>query len=87
VLAQLAIPLPGGGEVELGVGGGPLIAALVLGTVSRTGPFTWQIPHAANLTIRQLGVLLFLGGVGIRSGATFADAVGTGSGCSSPSPE
>jgi putative transport protein len=80
VLAQVAIPLPGGGEVELGVGGGPLIAALVLGTVSRTGPFTWQIPHAANLTIRQLGVLLFLGGVGIRSGATFADAVGTGVG-------
>ena len=34
VLAQVAIPLPGGGEIELGVGGGPLIAALVLGTVS-----------------------------------------------------
>ena len=80
LLAQLTIPLPGGGEVELGVGGGPLIVALVLGTVSRTGPFTWQIPHAANLTIRQLGVSLFLGGVGIRSGATFADAVGTGLG-------
>ena len=77
LLAQLAIPLPGGGQIELGVGGGPLIAALVLGTLSRTGPFTWQIPHAANLTIRQLGVSLFLGGVGIRSGATFADAVGT----------
>ena len=73
----MAIPFPGGGEIELGVGGGPLIAALVLGTLSRTGPFTWQIPHAANLTIRQLGVSLFLGGVGIRSGATFADAVGT----------
>jgi putative transport protein len=77
LLAQLTIPLPGGGAIELGVGGGPLIAALVLGTLSRTGPFTWQIPHAANLTIRQLGVSLFLGGVGIRSGATFADAVGT----------
>jgi len=77
LLAQLTIPLPGGGGIELGVGGGPLIVALILGTVSRTGPFTWQIPHAANLTIRQLGVLLFLGGVGIRSGATFADAAGT----------
>ena len=77
LLAQLTIPLPGGGEIALGVGGGPLIAALVLGTLSRTGPFTWQIPHAANLTIRQLGVSLFLGGVGIRSGATFADAAGT----------
>jgi putative transport protein len=80
LLAQVAIPLPGGGEIALGVGGGPLIAALVLGTISRTGPFTWQIPHAANLTIRQLGVLLFLGGVGIRSGGTFADALGTGVG-------
>lgn len=80
LLAQLTIPLPGGGEVELGVGGGPLIVALVLGTVGHTGPFTWQIPYAANMTIRQLGVLLFLGGVGIRSGATFADAAGTGVG-------
>ena len=33
LLAQLTIPLPGGGEIELGVGGGPLIAALVLGTI------------------------------------------------------
>lgn len=77
LLAQVTIPIPGGGEIELGVGGGPLIIALVLGTLGRTGPFTWQIPYAANLTIRQLGVSLFLGGVGIRSGATFADAVGT----------
>lgn len=80
LLAQVTIPLPGGGEIELGVGGGPLIVALILGTIGRSGPFTWQIPYAANLTIRQLGVSLFLGGVGIRSGATFADAVGTGVG-------
>ena len=80
LLAQVAIPIPGGGQVELGVGGGPLIVALVLGTLGRTGPFTWQIPYAANLTIRQLGVLLFLGGVGIRSGGTFAEAAGTGVG-------
>jgi len=78
--AQIAVPLPGGGQVLLGLGGGPLIVALVLGTRHRTGPFTWQIPYAANLTIRQLGVSLFLGGVGIRSGATFADSVGTGVG-------
>jgi putative transport protein len=80
LLAQVTIPFPGGGGIQLGIGGGPLIVALVLGTLSRTGPVTWQIPHAANLTIRQLGVSLFLGGVGIRSGATFADALGTGVG-------
>lgn len=77
LIGLIAIPLPGGGSVELGVGGGPLIAGLVLGTISRMGRITWQVPHAANLTLRQLGILIFLGSVGIRSGATFADAVGT----------
>lgn len=80
LIGLVAIPLPGGGEIELGVGGGPLIAGLVLGTLSRTGPITWQVPHAANLTLRQLGILVFLAAVGIRSGATFGDAVGTGVG-------
>ena len=73
----VAVPLPGGGTLELGVGGGPLIAGLVLGTLSRTGPITWQIPHAANLALRQLGMLMFLGSIGIRSGAAFEKAAGT----------
>ena len=77
LIGLIAVPLPGGGTVELGVGGGPLIAGLVLGTLSRTGPITWQVPHAANLTLRQLGILVFLGSIGIRSGATFAHAAGT----------
>lgn len=73
----VAVPLPGGGQLELGVGGGPLIAGLVLGTLSRTGPITWQIPHAANLALRQLGMLVFLASIGIRSGAAFEKAAGT----------
>ena len=77
LIGLISIPLPGGGSVQLGVGGGPLIAGLVLGTLSRTGRITWQVPHAANLTLRQLGILIFLASVGIRSGATFADAAGT----------
>lgn len=77
LIGLISIPLPGGGSVELGVGGGPLISGLVLGTFSRIGRITWQVPHAANLTLRQLGILIFLASVGIRSGATFADAVGT----------
>jgi putative transport protein len=80
LLGAIEVPLPGGGVLALGIGGGPLIAGLVLGTVSRTGPITWQVPHAANLTIRQLGILMFLGGVGVNSGATFADSVATGTG-------
>jgi putative transport protein len=45
--------------------------------LSRVGPLTFQIPYAANLILRQLGVLIFLAAAGIGSGSTFADAVGT----------
>jgi putative transport protein len=76
-VGAIAVPLPGGGDVELGAGGGPLVVGLVLGVVSRTGPITWQIPHGANLVLRQLGILLFLACAGLASGSTFADAIGT----------
>jgi putative transport protein len=71
------LPLPGGIDVELGAGGGPLLIGLVLGIVSRTGPITWQIPHGANLVLRQLGILMFLASAGLGSGTTFADSLGT----------
>jgi putative transport protein len=77
LLGTLAVPLPGGTDVELGAGGGPLLVGLGLGVVSRTGPITWQIPHAANLVLRQLGILIFLACAGLASGATFADAIVT----------
>ena len=74
------VPVAGGGDVELGAGGGPLVVGLVLGVVSRTGPVTWQIPHGANLVLRQLGILMFLASAGLASGTTFADTIGTGRG-------
>jgi putative transport protein len=79
-LGLVTIPMPGGGDLALGTGGGPLIAGIVLGAVTRTGPVTWQLPQAANLTLRQLGVLMFLASAGLRSGSTFADAVFTSAG-------
>ncbi len=80
LLGTVDVPLPGGGELELGAGGGPLVVGLCLGALSRTGPITWQIPRAANLVLRQLGILMFLACAGLGSGATFADAIGTRAG-------
>ena len=80
LLGTLNVPLPGGGELELGAGGGPLVVGLCLGAISRTGPITWQIPRAANLVLRQLGIIAFLACAGLGSGATFADAIGTRAG-------
>ncbi len=79
-VGEIPIPLPGGGELHLGAGGGPLVVGLFLGTISRVGPITFQLPHAANLVLRQLGVLLFLAAAGVGSGATFVDAIQTNEG-------
>jgi putative transport protein len=70
-LGLVAIPLPGGLVVHLGLAGGPLVVALILGAFRRTGSMTWTLPHSANQTLRQLGLILFLAGVGTRAGGTF----------------
>ncbi|GAB4096940.1 TrkA C-terminal domain-containing protein [Brachybacterium horti] len=73
VLAGLvAVPLGGGASVALGAAAGPLVVGLVLGRIERTGRLVWTMPNAANLTIRQLGLVLFLACVGLASGHSFA---------------
>ncbi|MEO8258982.1 MAG: aspartate:alanine exchanger family transporter [Acidobacteriota bacterium] len=70
-LGLVPIPLPGGLNLRLGLAGGPLIVALVLGRLGRTGPILWTLPFSANLTLRQLGLILFLAGIGTRAGDDF----------------
>ncbi len=78
VLVGMApIPLPGGSAVRLGLAGGPLLAALVLGNAERTGRINWVIPVSTNLTLRQIGLLLFLAGVGTRAGWDFVQTLQT----------
>lgn len=67
-LGLVPIPLPGGITIELGLAGGPLLVAMVLGALGRTGPLVWGIPYGANLTLRQVGLVLFFAGVGTRNG-------------------
>ncbi len=70
-LGVLSIPF-GAGAIALGSAAGPLVVGLVLGWLDRTGPFVWTIPNAANLTIRQFGLVVFLASVGLASGQAFA---------------
>ena len=71
ILGAIPITLPGGVQFKLGDAGGPLIVALVLSALRRTGPIVWSLPYSANLTLRQLGLVILLAGIGIRSGYTF----------------
>jgi putative transport protein len=68
-LGQIPVPVPGLDQpLRLGAAGGALVAALLLGRLGRTGPFIWQITYGANLTLRHLGMLLFLACVGVKAG-------------------
>ena len=72
---MLPIPVPGGTTVRLGLAGGPLIVALILGRIERTGSIGWLMPISANLTLRQIGLLLFLSAVGTKAGFAFVQTM------------
>ena len=69
------IPLPGGLKFKLGFAGGPLVVALVLGRLQRTGPIRWVVPTSANLVLRQTGLVFFLAGIGTRAGYSFITTI------------
>ena len=71
----IPIPLPGGLKFKLGFAGGPLIVALVLGRLQRTGPVRWVVPTSANLVLRQTGLVFFLAGIGSRAGYSFITTI------------
>lgn len=76
----IPIPLPGGLTLSLGFAGGPLVVALVLGMVERTKGLVWTLPFSANVTLRQVGLVLFLAGVGTRTGTGFFRTLASGGG-------
>ncbi len=76
-LGLVPIPTPVG-PLKLGLAGGPLLVGLVLGRLGRTGPLVWVLPFPASVTLRQLGIVLFLAVVGTRSGASLGKTMTEG---------
>jgi putative transport protein len=66
-LGRWWLPLP----VRLGLAGGPLIVALVLGRIGRIGKLVCYMPENANVAFRDFGIALFFAAVGLESGANF----------------
>jgi putative transport protein len=75
LLGLIPIPIPGVGTVTLGIGGGPLIVALILGKMRRTGPMLWTMPLPANIVLRNFGLAMFLATVGVNAGQPFVRTV------------
>lgn len=71
-LGTLPIAVPGMPQpVKLGLAGGPLIVALVLGRVGRIRRQVWHMPVNTNLAFREFGIALFFASVGLGAGAKF----------------
>lgn len=77
LLGIVSFPLPDGQGFQLGAAAGPLIVGMLLGALRRTGPLVWTLPAAANLTIRQIGLMLFLAALGLNAGPQFASLLGS----------
>jgi putative transport protein len=75
IVGLVPVPIPGLGTLSLGTAGGPLVVALLLGYLGRTGGLAWTIPASANLTLRNFGLTLFLAQVGMSAGPRFVAAV------------
>ena len=69
LLGSLPLALPGmPAPVKLGLAGGPLLVAIVLARLGHIGPLVWFMPPAANHVLREIGIVLFLAVVGLKSG-------------------
>ncbi|WP_312817703.1 putative transporter [Atlantibacter subterraneus] len=83
LLGSIPLFIPGfPAALRLGLAGGPLIMALILGRIGTIGKLYWFMPPSANLALRELGIVLFLSVVGLKSGGDFVDTLLAGSGVS-----
>lgn len=81
LLGQLPIPIPGVAiPVKLGLAGGPLVVAILIGAFGYRYKINSYTSTSANLLLREVGLILFLSSVGIQAGAKFVDTVTEGDG-------
>ncbi|HHC5001294.1 putative transporter [Serratia marcescens] len=81
LLGSIPLFVPGfPAALRLGLAGGPLVAALILGRIGSIGKLYWFMPPSANLALRELGIVLFLAVVGLKSGGNFIDTLLHGEG-------
>ena len=76
LLGALPITLPGmSTPVKLGIAGGPIIVGILMGAFGPRFHLTTYTTMSANLMLRQLGIIIYLAGVGIDSGVHFFETV------------
>lgn len=76
LLGSIPIYLPGFPvALKLGLAGGPLVVALILARIGSIRKLYWFMPPSANLALREIGIVLFLAVVGLKSGGHFLETL------------
>lgn len=66
---------PDSAGFSLGMAGGPLIVALILGHFGHIGPIAGYMPRNARVLLMEFALMLFLAGAGISGGATLVETL------------
>ena len=81
IFGSLPIAIPGMPvPLKLGIAGGPLIIAILIGRYGYKIKLVTYTTTSANMMLREIGLVLFLASVGIKAGAGFWDTVVQGDG-------
>lgn len=79
LVGSIPIFIPGlPAPAKLGLAGGPLIIAILLGYKGRIGKLSFYMTPGANYIIRELGIVMFLACVGLLSGEKFVETIVNG---------
>lgn len=81
LVGSLPIAFPGmPTPLKLGLAGGPLVVAILIGRFGAKMHLVTYTTQSANLMLREVGIVLFLASVGIEAGANFVQTVVDGDG-------
>lgn len=81
IVGSIPFYIPGfSAALKLGLAGGPLVVALILSRIGSIGKLYWFMPPSANLALREIGIVLFLSVVGLKSGGDFVTTLVDGDG-------
>lgn len=81
IFGSLPVAIPGMPvPLRLGIAGGPLIIAILIGRYGYKIHLVTYTTTSANMMLREIGLVLFLASVGIKAGANFFETVVEGDG-------
>ncbi|MEQ9824161.1 MAG: TrkA C-terminal domain-containing protein [Puniceicoccaceae bacterium] len=75
VAGMIPLALPGSQGITLGMAGGPLFVALLLGHFGKVGRLVGHIPRPTRQLLQELGLVFFLANAGVKGGAAMVDTL------------